>query len=198
MSDRECISMFASIDMTCERIRRKSNQFDFPSSKGETGATDRYQQRSSHRRSPILAVSADFYNSLTNRPEDSVEQSMKPIEMLALIRGTTPEEASKHELALPSQRHRSFLGSEDDGQTSTEGSSIFRQPTSDEFELEFDDDYLLGDSFIGFTEDGNYSSDELPAFCPNASTHRSGSPTAVEKEDGFDSESEEEIFDFDL
>ena len=166
--------MFASIDMTeGRRTRLKSNQFEFPSPKGEVEPLRKYSgndelmyQRSSvPRRSPMMAVSDDYYSHLaaTGRPEESIEMSMKTIEMLALIKGTSPEAVYVEEMTRQFGPH----SRSEDGHTSTEGSSVHHQSTSEEFELNFDDDYLLGESYIGYTEDGNLAGsldDELMAI----------------------------------
>jgi len=211
--------MFASIDMTeGNRVRRKSNQFAFPTAKGEVEPLRRYSggeelmlQRSSgpnSRKSPIMAVSDDYYSHIAyaSRPEDSVEMSMKTIEMLALIKGTSPEQL--HLQAEMVRRQAS-----EDGQTSTEGSSAHHpSSSSEEFELEFDDDYLLGDSFIGYTEDGNLgdSLDEelisIERGIRNAHIHPSHAATvdvedeeeAADSHNSAEDEPDDEIFDFEL
>lgn len=105
------------------------------------------------RKSPVMAISADYYNYAipipTSNKADSSEMSMKTIEMLAMIKGTTYEEA----YLLDSAPH------DDDGRTSTEGSTLPRQSQEDihddlneDFELD-EDDYLVGDTFIGYTDD---------------------------------------------
>lgn len=154
--------MFASIDMTeGQRPRLKSNQFEFPSPKGEVEPLRRYsgndelmhQRSPGPRRSPMVAVSDDYYSHLAfaGRPEESMEMNMKTLEMLALIKGTSPEAVYVQEMA----RQYGPPSRSEDGQTSNEGSSVHHQSTAEEFELNFDDDYLLGDSYIGYTEDGN-------------------------------------------
>ncbi len=195
------------------RTRLKSNQFEFPCPKGEVEPLRRYSgndelmyQRSPvPRRSPMMAVSDDYYSHLacTGRPEESMEMSMKTIEMLALIKGTSPEAVYAQEIT------RQF-GRSEDGHTSTEGSSIHHQSTSEEFELNFDDDYLLGDSYIGYTEDGNLvgSLDEelvaieqsmkKNAHLRNQSTEDRDRGERTFQYDEYDDEPEEEIFDLEL
>ena len=209
--------MFASIGMTeSRRPRLKSNQFEFPSPKGEVEPFRRYSgndelvyQRSPvHRRSPMMAVSDDYYSHLacTGRPEESMEMSMKTIEMLALIKGTSPEAVYVEEMTRQSGPH----SRSEDGHTSTEGSSIHHQSTSEEFELNFDDDYLLGDSYIGYTEDGNLAGsldEELVAIeqSMKKNAHLRNHPIEDRERgertfqyDEYDDEPEEEIFDLEL
>jgi len=209
--------MFASIDMTeSRRPRLKSNQFEFPSPKGEVEPLRRYSgndelmyQRSPvPRTSPMMAVSDDYYSHLacTGRPEESMEMSMKTIEMLALIKGTSPEAVYVQEMTRQFGPH----SRSEDGHTSTEGSSIHHQSTSEEFELNFDDDYLLGDSYIGYTEDGNLAGsldEELVAIEQSVkkNAHLRNRPIEDRERgertfqyDEYDDEPEEEIFDLEL
>lgn len=138
-----------------------------------------YQASEAQRKSPLLAVSADYYNHALLIPTSdyssnvSIEMSMKTIEMLAMIKGTTYEEA----FLLDSAPHL-----DDEGRTSTEGSSVPPQGQED-FELDFEDDYLVGDTFIGYTEDSSCA-------------EYLGRAPAEEEEEEY--EPEEEIFEIEI
>lgn len=98
----------------------------------------------------------------------------------------------------------------EDGQISTELPYHTTGSPSEEYELDFDDDYLLGDSFIGFTEDGNLgdsSDEELVAIergirnvhIPHHLHHHHSPVVEDEEADSYaDEEPEEEIFEFEL
>ena len=108
------------------RTRLKSNQFEYPRPKGEaenprrgTGCLEREHQCClTSRRTPRMAISEDNY---------SLEMSMKTIEMLALIKGTSPEAEFIQEMA---HHHENHKGSED-SQTQEAGNLCIHNDQSD-------------------------------------------------------------------
>lgn len=158
--------------MSENRRKYNSQQFQFPAPKGEiytptklssNGSNESIQISSSKRRSPILTMSGS-QGSIRGNSEVSIdalsfEMSMKPVEMLALIKGTTPQEAYLITLAeeLDEQRQKPGDVSAEDSMLLLRKARIAQQEADDEQ----DGDYLCGEGFPECSDDDDHSfSDE--------------------------------------
>eukprot|EP00128_Syssomonas_multiformis_P000411 Colp12_sorted_trinity150504_noHs@17695 len=161
----------------CETRRKyNSQQFDMPPPKGEVTTPSKTPVQgestpSSKRRSPELVLTASG-NSLASQPMTacgsgtdpiSFQMSMKTVEMLALIKGTTPQEAYLLTLAEQAEEEQA----EKAGEPSAENSLLLlRRGRHLEIEEETED-YLVGDNYSDCSEDddacsldGEYGYDE--------------------------------------
>jgi len=151
----------------CETRRKyNSQQFDLPPPKGEVTTPSKTpiqgeSSSSSKRRSPELVLTASG-NSLPSQQITtcgsgtdpiSFEMSMKTVEMLALIKGTTPQEAYLLTLAQQLEEEQA----EKAGELCAEDSLLLHRRRAPE---ENEEDYLVGDNYSDCSEeDGCYSLD---------------------------------------
>lgn len=153
----------------CETRRKyNSQQFDLPPPKGEVTTPSKTPNQgesssSSKRRSPELVLTASGNSLASQQPITcgsgadpiSFQMSMKTVEMLALIKGTTPQEAYLLNLADQLEEEQA----EKAGEVLAEDSFLLHRRRAQAQEEE-EEDYLVGDNYSDCSEeDGDYSLD---------------------------------------